>query len=92
MKAIRKSDGKVIEVGSTPYFNMKTDEEYRRGLFDGKHYKLSDLDFTISESDQHISISKLRDILEDVASSQFEPRRLNDATIDEIINRVKEAI
>lgn len=39
-----------------------------------------------------ITISKLRDILEDVASSQFEPRRLNDATIDEIINRVKESI
>ena len=49
MKAIRKSDGKVIEVDSTPYFNMKTDEEYRRGLFDGKHYKLSDLDFNVDE-------------------------------------------
>ena len=49
MKAIRRSDGKVIEVSSTPYFNMKTDEEYRRGLFDGKHYKLSDLDFNVDE-------------------------------------------
>lgn len=52
MKAKRKSDGKVIEVGSTPYFNMKTDEEYRRCLVDGKHYKLSDLDFNVEEAEE----------------------------------------
>ena len=52
MKAIRKKDGKVIEVDSTPYFNMKTDEEYRRCLFDGKHYKLSDLDFNVEEAEE----------------------------------------
>ena len=52
MKAIRKSDGKVIEVDSTPYFNMKTDEEYRRCLVDGKYYKLSNLDFNVEESEE----------------------------------------
>ena len=52
MKAKLKSDGKVIEVGSTPYFNMKTDEEYRRCLFDGKHYKLSELDFNVEEAEE----------------------------------------
>lgn len=88
MLAIRKSDGKVIEVGSTPYFNMKTDEEYRRGLFDGKHYKLSDLDFTISESDQCISVVKLREILEQTAKDYNAPQYF----IDEIINRVKESL
>ena len=88
MKAIRKSDGKVIEVRE---WRGASDVVYSDP--DMNHfYKASELDFTISESDQHISISKLRDILEDVASSQFEPRRLNDATIDEIINRVKESI
>ena len=87
MKAKLKSDGKVIEVGSTPYFNMKTDEEYRRGLFDGKHYKLSDLDFTISESAQCISV-KLREILEQTAKDYNAPQYF----IDEIINRVKQSI
>lgn len=52
MKAIRKSDGKVIEVDTTPYFNMKTDEEYRRCLFDGKHYKLSELDFNVEDAEE----------------------------------------
>lgn len=89
MKAIRKSDGKVIDV------ELTTSYDGELGYWDNKncdfHYP-SDLDFTISESDQCISVVKLRDILEDVASSQFEPRRLNDATIDEIINRVKESI
>ena len=88
MKAKLKSDGKVIEVGSTPYFNMKTDEEYRRGLFDGKYYKLSDLDFTISESAQCISVAKLREILEQTAKDYNAPQYF----IDEIINRVKQSI
>ena len=88
MKAIRKSDGKVIEVRE---WRGASDVVYSDPDMN-RFYQASDLDFTISESDQHISISKLRDILEDVASSQFEPRRLNDATIDEIINRVKESI
>ena len=88
MKAIRKSDGKVIEVSSTPYFNMKTDEEYRQGLFDGKYYKLSDLDFTISESDQCISVAKLREVLMDMADGNG----FLAEDVDDIINRVKESI
>ena len=88
MKAIRKSDGKVIEVRE---WRGASDVVYSDPDMN-RFYQASDLDFTISESDQHISISKLRDILEDVASSQFEPRRLNDATIDDIINQVKESI
>lgn len=84
----RKSDGKVIEVRE---WRGASDVVYSDPDMN-RFYQASDLDFTISESDQHISISKLRDILEDVASSQFEPRRLNDVTIDEIINRVKESI
>ena len=31
---------------------MKTDEEYRRCLFDGKHYKLSELDFNVEEAEE----------------------------------------
>ena len=54
MLAKRKSDGKVIEVEPTSYFNMKTDEEYRRCLFDGKHYKLSELDFNVEEPEEVI--------------------------------------
>lgn len=45
-----------------------------------------------SESDLRISVAKLRDILEDVASSQFMPRVLDDDTVDEIINQVKKSI
>lgn len=44
------------------------------------------------ESDLSISVAHLREILEDVASSQFMPRVLNDNTIDEIIERVKKEI
>lgn len=88
MKAIRKSDGKVIEVRE---WSGASDVVYSDPDMN-RFYQASDLDFTRSESDQHISIFKLRDILEDVASSQFEPRRLNDATINEIINRIKESI
>lgn len=36
------------------------------------------------------SVSRLRDVLEDVASSQFVPRTLDDDTVEEIINRVKD--
>lgn len=88
MFAKRKSDGKVIEVRE---WRGASDVVYSDPDMN-RFYQASELDFTISKSDQHISISKLRDILEDVASSQFEPRRLYDTTIDEIINRVKESI
>lgn len=47
---------------------------------------------TRTESDLRISEAKLRDILEDVASSQFVPRVLSDDTVDEIINQVKRSI
>lgn len=60
-------------------------------------YSRDELDFSVdetkeSESDLRISVEKLRDILEDVASSQFAPRILDDDTLEEIINRVKEKI
>lgn len=60
-------------------------------------YSRDELDFSVDETKesdtaQSISVSKLRDILEDVASSQFAPRILDDDTIEEIINRVKEEI
>ena len=42
----------MIEVEPTSYFNMKTDEEYRRCLFDGKHYKLSELDFNVEDVEE----------------------------------------
>lgn len=48
VKAKVKSTGKIIEVETGSYFNMKTDEEYRKGR-DGKFYKLTDLDFNILE-------------------------------------------
>ena len=94
MKAIRKKDGKVIEVDSTPYFNMKTDEEYRRCLSDGKHYKLSDLDFNVKEAEQCISVAKLREVLMDMAmpTNEFRPEPTIARTVDEIINQVKKSI
>lgn len=60
-------------------------------------YSRDELDFSVdnakeSENNLRISVRKLRDILEDVASSQFAPRILDDSTLEEIINRVKEEI
>lgn len=89
MKAIRKSDGKVIEVRE---WRGASDVVYSDPDMN-RFYQASDLDFTISESDQHISISKLRDILESFASEQWKELRIvNESIVDEIINRVKESI
>ena len=84
MKVRIKETGEIVEV--------EYDDLY---VVLGRHQYLYANEFdivTLLSDDAAISISKLRDILEDVASSLFEPRRLNDATIDEIINRVKESI
>lgn len=48
MKAKDKITGKIIDVENNPFFNMKTNEEYRKGV-DGKYYKLANLDFNIPE-------------------------------------------
>ena len=86
MKVRIKETGEIVEV------EYDDDDLY---VVLGRHQYLYASEFDIVtplSDDAVISISKLRDMLEDVASSQFEPRRLNDATIDEIINRVKESI
>lgn len=84
MKAIRKSDGKVIEVrewrGASDV--VCSDPDMNR------FYQASDLDFTISESDQCISVAKLREVLMDMADGTG----FLVENVDDIINRVKESI
>ena len=84
MKAIRKSDGKVIEVRE---WRGASDVVYSDPDMN-RFYQASDLDFTISESAQCISVAKLREILEQTAKDYNAPQYF----IDEIINRVKESI
>ena len=80
----RKSDGKVIEVrewcGASDV--VYSDPDMNR------FYQASELDFTLSESDQRISLTKLKEVLMDMADgSGF---LVED--VDEIIDRVKETI
>lgn len=84
MKAIRKSDGKVIEVRE---WRGASDVVYSDPDMN-RFYQASELDFTISKSDQCISVAKLREILEQTAKDYNAPQYF----IDEIINRVKESI
>ena len=84
MKAIRKSDGKVIEVRE---WRGASDVVYSDPDMN-RFYQASDLDFTIPESDQCISVAKLREILEQTAKDYNAPQYF----IEEIINRVKESI
>lgn len=93
MKAIRKSDGKVIEVKEWRGASDVIYSEPDMNAF----YQASDLDFSVNEAkkaegDLRISVAKMMEILEDVASSQFVPRVLDDGTIDEIVNQVKKSI
>ena len=44
MKAIRKKDGKVIEVSSLEYTDIETNVKSRYCAADGEMYPLSDLD------------------------------------------------
>ena len=50
MKAIRKSDGKVIEVSSLEYTDIETNVKSRYCAADGEMYPLSDLDFSVGEA------------------------------------------
>jgi len=93
MKAIRKKDGKVIEVSSLEYTDIETNVKSRYCAADGEMYPLSDLDFSVgeakeSESDLRISVAKLREILEQTAKDYKAPQYF----IDEIINQVKQSI
>lgn len=86
MKAIRKSDGKVIEV-ETAVYSMKSDIPYHKCISDGKHYLASDLDFDVEEetdTDLRISVAKLREILERLGVDEY--------NLEEIIEKVKSEI
>lgn len=93
MKARVKATGEIVDVYERyDDLAMETVFEELAGS-----YRPDELDFSVceaeeSESDLRISVAKLRDILEDVASSQFVPRVLDDDTVDEIINQVKKSI
>lgn len=50
MKALRKSDGEIIEVEGAVY-NLKNGEPYHKCLSDGHHYPASDLDFNVDAVD-----------------------------------------
>lgn len=83
MKAIRKKDGKVIEVSSLEYTDIETNVKSRYCAADGEMYPLSDLDFSVgeakeSESDLRISVAKLREILEQVLDFSNEGRSIFD--------------
>ena len=84
MKARRKSDGKVIEVRE---WHGASDVVYSDPDMN-RFYQASDLDFTIYESDQCISVAKLREVLMDMADGNG----FLVEEVDEIINRVKESI
>ena len=84
MKAIRKSDGKVIEVRE---WRGASDVVYSDPDMN-RFYQASELDLTIPESDQCISVVKLREVLMDMADgSGF---LVED--VDDIIDRVTESI
>ena len=84
MKAVRKSDGKVIVVRE---WRGASDVVYSDPDMN-RFYQASDLDFTISESAQCISVAKLREVLMDMADGTG--FLIED--VDDIINRVKESI
>lgn len=98
MKARILKNNKVIKV----YRTNQTAIGYECGTvylykdYDGREYWGDELEIVPDDmplsDDAVVTISKLREILEDVASSQFVPRVLDDDTIDEIINQVKKSI
>lgn len=103
MKAIRKSDGKLIEVEPAVY-SMKSGIPYHKCESDGKHYPASDLDFDVekyrnlsqniencdksSDSDLRISVVKLREVLESIADGNG----FLCEDVDVIIEKVKSEI
>lgn len=81
MKAIRKSDGKVIEVN--PFGTDGYECESDLGIYSKKN-----LDFNLPterDTDLTISLAKLREVLEKMASE----KRLRDYQVDNIIDRIK---
>ena len=85
MKAIRKSDGKVIEVEqATAYDGEIGYWDYENCDF---HYP-SDLNFNVEEAEQCISVAKLREILITLA----EKDTITNTQAIMIINQVKKSI
>ena len=84
----RKSDGKVIEVRE---WRGASDVVYSDPDMN-RFYQNSDLDFNVKkstyESDLHISVAKLREVLTDMADGSG----LLIEDVNDIINRVKESI
>ena len=104
MKAIRKSDGKVIEVKEIypigdeyiPFVQYYETE-------DGTICQDTDLDFSVGETkeaegDLRISVAKLREVLMEVLmdmampTNEYRPEPTIARTVDEIINQVKQSI
>lgn len=85
MKAIRKSDGQVVEVEKT--FDSIWHDVSTDGI-DEKNYYESDLDFNLPaerDTDLTISLAKLREVLNEELKHKILPSK-----IDEIINRIKQ--
>lgn len=93
MKVRRKSDGKTIEVSRRK--SLYSDNTFEEFFIDniGNVYYNAELDFDVEESeltdsDLRISVAKLREILNELASV----RGIVNESIGEIINRVKKEI
>ncbi|MDE5688683.1 MAG: hypothetical protein K2I18_08695 [Paramuribaculum sp.] len=93
MKAKRKSDGKVIEVTERASWNGETIY-----TADGTFYRKHELeivpDDTPLSDDAVVTISKLREVLMDMAmpTNEFRPEPTIARTIEEIINQIKLSI
>lgn len=93
MKVRRKSDGKTIEVSRRK--SLYSDNTFEEFFIDniGNVYYNAELDFDVEESEQtdsdlRISVAKLREVLEELASV----RGVVNESVDEIINRVKQEL
>lgn len=86
MKAIRKSDGKVIEVN--PFGTDEYECEADLGIYSKK-----DLDFNLPterDTDLTISLAKLREVLNKY--SKEKNLMIDDFDTEEIINRIKQEL
>lgn len=84
MKAIRKSDGQVVEVEKTVTYNATWSDHERI-------YDESDLDFNLPEEEAlTISLANLREVLNEY--SKEKNLMIDDFDTDEIIDRIKQEL